>query len=840
MAVVENIIYKVETEGADKFKKDLQDAAKSQQELTNAVESGTTSVKEYNKAMDSRKAQLAQLDKESKAYKELDAEIKAAEISVEGLNKSYDTLKKQFADTKKAINGVTYTLSELEKAGLKNTTTYQNLKSKLGELEKQGGELKDQIGDLNTKFKNLGSDTRGVDIAIEGLQGMAAATQVVMGSQALFGTNSKELEQTLVKLNGVMALANGIKEIQTVLQKESALMTGIETAAQTAYAFAVGNSTGAMKVFRIALAASGVGLLVIALGALIANFDKISVAVNNMVKGSIGDLSQFFAGIGKGIGTAFSAIPQLISDIGNKGLKAALGDYTDKIKKGFEAGKIEKAQQQQTEALIKGLKAKTEVFNREIALLEANNKDSYKKKLEKLQNDKRIAELELSLLDKGGEAYVAKQAEIYQKDTDIQVLKAEKSAKLREEELKKREEESKRLAAFMDARKQAEEKAEKDRFDKFIKILEERQKAQKLADEKEKENAVKKYESLLSEDENYLEELKLIYAEDELFSKNKNKTKLENDADVLKRSLELNQNEQMALFELLKKGAITKEEYEKQNTELTKKESKTRYEIEANNIDQLTEKEKQKNAIINEGFKTAGEISNLLFQNAAENRRAETDDLIAQNNKRREEELANSDLTEREKEAINKKYQQKENEIKMRAWKAEQEAKVAQAIMNGALAVTNILATMPKFDFGIATGIAIGAAIASTAIQVATIKSAKPPKFEKGGSVAKRLGYINGKPHSAGGEIIEVEGNEFVFRKEAVKKYGVSMLEQMNNLQLAMPKEPSKATAINYNKLGEVIGDKLRENPMLRVSIDKKGINTSIGGTQLMNNYVEF
>lgn len=836
MAVVENIIYKVETEGADKFKKDLQDAAKSQQELTNAVESGTTSVKEYNKAMEARKAQLAQLDKESKAYKELDAEIKAAEISVEGLNKSYDTLKKQFADTKKAINGVTYTLSELEKAGLKNTSTYQNLKAKLGELEKQGGELKDQIGDLNTKFKNLGSDTRGVDIAIEGLQGMAAATQVVMGTQALFGTNSKELEQTLVKLNGVMALANGIKEIQTVLQKESALMTGLETAAQTAYAFAVGNSTGAMKVFRIALASTGVGLLVIALGALVANFDKISASINNLVKGSVGDLSQFFAGIAKGIGTAFSAIPQLISDIGNKGLKAALGDYTDKIKKGFEAGKIEKAQQQQTEALIKGLKAKTEVFNREIALLEANNKDSYKKKLEKLQNDKRIAELELSLLDKGGEAYIAKQAEIYQKDTDIQVLKAEKSAKLREEELKKREEESKRLAAFMDARRAAEENFEKQRFERWVKGIEDRQKAEKIADEKAKQDNIAKFEKLLSEDEQYLEELKLIYAEEELYAKDKNKAKLENEADILQRSLEINQNQQTKLFDLKLEQKITTDDFEKQSTELVKKENKLRYDIEANKIAQIEKKRQESLQRQKAAMDMFTEAQNIGFQLAQQNAQNELQTQLDNLDTKKQAELANTDLTEREKEAINKKYQAQEAAVKLKAWKAEQDMKKGQAIMNGALAATNVFANGTP----VAWPFLLGLVLMQTAAQVAMISNQKPPKFEKGGSVAKRLGLINGKPHSAGGEIIEVEGNEFVFRKEAVKKYGVSMLEQMNNLQLNIPKEPSRAVAINYNKLGEVIGDKLRENPMLRVSIDKKGINTSIGGTQLMNNYVEF
>jgi hypothetical protein len=66
---------------------------------------------------------------------------------------------------------------------------------------------------------------------------------------------------------------------------------------------------------------------------------------------------------------------------------------------------------------------------------------------------------------------------------------------------------------------------------------------------------------------------------------------------------------------------------------------------------------------------------------------------------------------------------------------------IAQAIVNGALAVTKILAETPKADFGIATAIQIGLAIATTAAQVATIAS---QKFAGGGKVL-RDGKISAK-----------------------------------------------------------------------------------------------
>jgi len=50
------------------------------------------------------------------------------------------------------------------------------------------------------------------------------------------------------------------------LQKESAVMMGINTAATKLYATVVGTATGAMRAFRIALAATGIGAIVVLIG----------------------------------------------------------------------------------------------------------------------------------------------------------------------------------------------------------------------------------------------------------------------------------------------------------------------------------------------------------------------------------------------------------------------------------------------------------------------------------------------------------------------------------------------------------------------------------------------
>ncbi|MBE99322.1 hypothetical protein [Flavobacterium coralii] len=75
---------------------------------------------------------------------------------------------------------------------------------------------------------------------------------------------------------------------------------------------------------------------------------------------------------------------------------------------------------------------------------------------------------------------------------------------------------------------------------------------------------------------------------------------------------------------------------------------------------------------------------------------------------------------------------------------------LAMAGIDGAKAITSILAQYPKFDGGIAMWAAIAAAGVTTAMQVRKISSTKPPKepkFEKGGG----LKILGGSRHAQGG-----------------------------------------------------------------------------------------
>jgi hypothetical protein len=165
---------------------------------------------------------------------------------------------------------------QLEQTGQRNTDRFR-------ELQAQAGGLADQIGDTQAQIKAMSSDTRTLDTLLGVGQGLAGAFAVAQGAAALFGDENEELQKAMMKVQAALAILNGVQAVANVLNKDSAVMVNLNATAQRAYAAAVGTSTGALKAFRLALAATGIGLAVVAVGMLAANFDKLSAAVKGFL-----------------------------------------------------------------------------------------------------------------------------------------------------------------------------------------------------------------------------------------------------------------------------------------------------------------------------------------------------------------------------------------------------------------------------------------------------------------------------------------------------------------------------------------------------------------------------
>lgn len=144
-------------------------------------------------------------------------------------------------------------------------------------------------------------------------------------------------------------------------------------------------------------------------------------------------------------------------------------------------------------------------------------------------------------------------------------------------------------------------------------------------------------------------------------------------------------------------------------------------------ITEATKKsEEQRKAL---AIQAAQQISSAAFSLISNSIKSSSEAKIKGLESDKAKELSNTNLTKSQKAAIEAKYKKKENDEKVKAFKAEQKMQIAQAVINGAIAVTKTLSTMAlpaAIPF-------IAADIAMTAMQIATIASQKPPKFARGG-----------------------------------------------------------------------------------------------------------
>lgn len=124
----------------------------------------------------------------------------------------------------------------------------------------------------------------------------------------------------------------------------------------------------------------------------------------------------------------------------------------------------------------------------------------------------------------------------------------------------------------------------------------------------------------------------------------------------------------------------------------------------------------------------AQQVSSAAFSILNNSIKQQSDAKIAALEKDKTAELNNSALTSTQKQAIEAKYQQQEKSVKVKAFKDEQEASIAQAVINGALAITKATS-----QTGVLSPLVVPEIIAETAIEVAKIASQKPPAYATGG-----------------------------------------------------------------------------------------------------------
>ena len=100
------------------------------------------------------------------------------------------------------------------------------------------------------------------------VQGVASGFAAAQGAMALFGADSENLQKTMVKLQGAMALSQGLEGLGKIQQQFGAIFTSVVSGAKKAFA-----------AIKAGIGSTGIGLLVVALGSIVAYWDDIKNAI---------------------------------------------------------------------------------------------------------------------------------------------------------------------------------------------------------------------------------------------------------------------------------------------------------------------------------------------------------------------------------------------------------------------------------------------------------------------------------------------------------------------------------------------------------------------------------
>lgn len=200
------------------------------------------------KELDAEKAGLEELKKQQRELK-LEADNAGA-----SLRQQLRSVREEIATLLLAYRSLT----DQEK----QTAQGKELARHIDELTEKAGELNDAIADTSQAVTNAASDSRGFDQLAGGIQlvvdGFGLATA---GAQAL-GLSESDLMEVQTQLQTALVASNALTSMQVNLQKQSALMQGVNViqtkaaaTAETIRTWAVGRGVIATKAATIAQAA---------------------------------------------------------------------------------------------------------------------------------------------------------------------------------------------------------------------------------------------------------------------------------------------------------------------------------------------------------------------------------------------------------------------------------------------------------------------------------------------------------------------------------------------------------------------------------------------------------
>jgi len=305
------------------------------------------------------------------------------------------------------------------------------------ELRDQAIELQQSLTDAEQTVENFVSRTQTIDQAVgfaNSLQNSFNSVNEVLG---LFGEKSDLLTETTGKLEKGIEALSGVQAVYNQMLKkgtiENTLYTkglALLTKAQQYVAAGTNLTSKAFRGFKVALASTGVGLIIILLGELIANFDKIKKKITDTFPALKGlgkyfdDIKAYAAGLGNAIKefvlTPIMTVAAIISKLMEGDVIGAIQAGIEEASKGLNV--VKNAQEGYNKQMVKNAQ---DAFN--------NVKRAHADLMEKMiENEEKKSGSEWRFSKEGQKAYKALfdlKKTLYAKDSEEfqQLIEREKT-----------------------------------------------------------------------------------------------------------------------------------------------------------------------------------------------------------------------------------------------------------------------------------------------------------------------------------------------------------------------------------------------------------------------------
>ena len=196
---------------------------------------------------------------------------KVVEIDTKDAQQQVDNLKESMAELNKENNAATTSVKELRQelkaqkdimlSAEEGTKEYNDALQKAADIQHT---LKEQMEEVNASAMDFGQIAGNV---VKATGGLVAGFQAAKATMNLFGIENEAVLQSLEKMQNLMAITQAIPALDDGVKAFKRLGLAIKAAAAS------------MSGLKAALVSTGIGALVVAVGLLAANWDKVTDAM---------------------------------------------------------------------------------------------------------------------------------------------------------------------------------------------------------------------------------------------------------------------------------------------------------------------------------------------------------------------------------------------------------------------------------------------------------------------------------------------------------------------------------------------------------------------------------